>query len=427
MSQKLRTLQNEKSALVADMRAITHAADAAARDLTAEEETRFAEFKAKLDTKNAAIDRETQLIAEEAKLGIQSAIGTMLTDRREADPKRGFQSFGEFAKSVRAAGATRNAIDERLLIGAVAPGTFGGESVGADGGFAIPPEFSKEIWRYSMEQNSLLPLTDNTEITGNSMIFPKDETTPWGVDGVRAYWQAEATAAIATKPKLSSTTMQLRKLMALVPLSDELLDDTNALQSYLPSKISDSIRWKVDESILWGAGGQIPAGALNSGASVIVAKEAAQATQTLQPANLTKMVARLPEGSFQRAVWVVNNDVLPALWTLTQGGFPWYIPLDQGNQASPYGTLLGRPIMVSQHAKSFSAQGDISLVDLNYYRTITKAGGMQSETSIHLYFDADATAFRTILRMDGQPKIAAPIAPANGTNTLSPFVQLGAR
>jgi hypothetical protein len=48
-------------------------------------------------------------------------------------------------------------------------------------------------------------------------------------------------------------------------------------------------------------------------------------------------------------------------------------------------------------------------------------------TSMHLYFDADLTAFRTTFRMDGQSKIAAPIAPAKGNATMSPFVQLGAR
>ena len=42
-------------------------------------------------------------------------------------------------------------------------------------------------------------------------------------------------------------------------------------------------------------------------------------------------------------------------------------------------------------------------------------------------FDADAMAFRTTFRMDGQPKLAAPITPAKGSNTLSPFVQLAAR
>ena len=98
-----------------------------------------------------------------------------------------------------------------------------------------------------------------------------------------------------------------------------------------------------------------------------------------------------------------------------------------GIQVSPYGTLLGRPVIVSQHANTFSSLGDVLLVDLSYYQTITKAGGMQTATSMHLYFDADMTAFRTTFRMDGQSKIAAPITPAKGTATLSPFIQLAAR
>ena len=84
-------------------------------------------------------------------------------------------------------------------------------------------------------------------------------------------------------------------------------------------------------------------------------------------------------------------------------------------------------MFVSQHANTFSAQGDILLVDLKYYQTITKAGGMQTATSMHLYFDADLTAFRTTFRMDGQSKLNSPITPAKGSATMSPFIQLGAR
>ncbi len=75
----------------------------------------------------------------------------------------------------------------------------------------------------------------------------------------------------------------------------------------------------------------------------------------------------------------------------------------------------------------FSSQGDLELVDMSYYRTITKAGGIQTASSMHLYFDADATAFRATFRVDGQPKIVAQISQAKGSNKLSPFVQLGAR
>ena len=434
MSKQLREYQARKTALVKEARALTDVVALEDRDMTDDEVAAFDTLRAKIDAASAAIDRETALIADEARIGLAAVSGPIVTDNRQADPLHGFRTMGEFVQAVFQAEKPGKSIDERLLIGggrnAAAPGSFANESAGQDGGFLVPPQFSQEIFKLSLGEDSLLPLTDNVEVSGNSMAFPKDETTPWGTNGIRAYWQGEAASAVATKPVLGLATLRLKKLMALVPTTDELLDDANALTSYLPEKVALSIRWKTNESILFGAGNGVPIGALAAGATVTVAKESGQATQTLQAQNLAKMIARLPAGSFANAVWIVNNDVLPALFTLTLGNYPIYLPMGMnvgGIQTSPYGTLLGRPVFVSQHANTFSSQGDILLVDLKYYQTITKAGGMQTATSMHLYFDADLTAFRTTFRMDGQAKIVAPISPAKGSTTMSPFIQLGAR
>ncbi len=430
MSKQLRALQARKSALVKEARALTDLAATESRDMTDAEVTAFDALRGKIDAASASIDREATLIAEEARLSASNALGVVVTDNRELDPKRGFASIGEFMQAVYLSQKPGKSMDERLFIGAAAPTSFGNESAGQDGGFLVPPDFSKEIFRLSLGEDSLMPLTDNVEITANSMAFPKDETTPWGTNGIRAYWQGEAAAANATKPVMGLATLRLKKLMALVPTTDELLDDASALTSYLPDKVATSIRWKTNESILFGAGNGIPIGCMNAGAVVTVAKETGQATQTLVPQNLAKMIARLPPGSFGNAVWIINNDVLPALFTLSLGNYPIYLPNGLtvgGIQVSPYGTLLGRPVIVSQHANTFSSQGDVMLVDLSYYQTITKAGGLQTATSMHLYFDADLTAFRTTFRMDGQSKIASAIDPAKGSSKLSPFIQLAAR
>lgn len=437
MSKQLRELQARKSTLVKEARALTDRAASDNRDLNDEEAAAFDALKIRIEAASNAIDREASLIAEEAQMAqapTSSGAFITVTDNREADPLHGFRTAGEFMQAVYQAEKPGKSLDERLLIGggrgAAAPGSFANETSGQDGGFLVPPQFSQEIFKLSLGEDSLLPMTDNVEISGNSMAFPKDETTPWGTNGIRAYWQGEAASAIATKPVLGLATLRLKKLMALVPTTDELLEDANALTTYLPEKVALSIRWKTNESILFGAGNGVPVGALSSGATVTVTKESGQATQTLVPQNLAKMIARLPSGSFANAVWIVNNDVLPALFTLTLGNYPIYIPTGLpvgGLQVSPYGTLLGRPVFVSQHANTFSAQGDILLVDLKYYQTITKSGGMQTATSMHLYFDADLTAFRTTFRMDGQSKLNSPITPAKGSATMSPFIQLGAR
>lgn len=431
-SKKIRDLQAKKAKQIEAMRVLSDAAEGA---FSAEQQAEYDKLKAQVEAFNAAIAREAELVAEEAQLGsleVREGAVVAVHERAEDDPKRGFASFGQFLQAVRQRPGDRigYALGGELHFGAAAPSTFGSEGVGSDGGFAVPPEYSMEIYTHSLEQNSLLPLTDNDDVSGNSMVYPKDETTPWGTDGIRAYWQAEATAANLTKPKLSTTTLRLQKLMALIPLTDELMADGVALGGYLTKKVGDSIRWKMNEAILFGLGNGTPQGAFNGNAAIVQAKDSGQATLTLSALNLANMISRLPEGSYGSALWLVNNNVLPALFTLTLSNYPIYLPAGGsvgGIQGNPYGTVLGRPLMVTQHAKSFTSQGDVLLLDPTYYRTITKAGGVQTATSIHIYFDADVTAFRTTFRVDGQPKIVNPINPANGATTLSPFVQLAAR
>jgi len=430
----IRALKAKLATVLGQARGITDKAAAEGRDtLSAEEQSAFDGHMAASQQLRAQITNLEALADAEAGMGTALDLGqqaqvTGTKTNVADDPKRGFKSFGEYAKAVRAGAGGRP--DERLLIGAAAPTTFSNESSGGDGGFAVPPEYSREIWNLSLMEDSLIPMTDNTPINGNSMVFPQDETTPWGTDGVRAYWAAEASATTQTKVKMGVASLRLNKLMALMPITDELTEDAAALGAYLLDKGATSIRWKANEAIFQGTGAGQPQGLMNSAAMVEVAKESGQAASTLDPKNLAKMIARLPPGSYGKSVWVIGPDSLPALFTLSLGNYPIYLPQGGGVpalQGSPYGSLLGRPVMVSQHAEAFSSAGDVQLHDLSYYRTITKAGGIETATSMHLFFDAGATAFRVTFRMDGAPKLKAAISQAKGSNTLSPFVRLGAR
>ena len=431
MSTKIRILTGRKADQVKAARALTDKVAAEGRDFTAEEQAEFEGYTAQIAALNGQIEREQLLASEEAGMNagggvmVPAAATITVSENASTDPSRGFRSFGEFAKAVAAVGIG-NPIDKRILIGAAAPGMAVNESSGQDGGFAIPPQFSQEIWRLSLGEGSLLPQTQNTEITGNSMIFPKDESTPWGGTGVQAYWQAEATQATASKVVLGTQAMVLHKLMALVPVTNELMSDGFAIGSYLQPLVSDRIQWKVNEAILYGDGAGKPMGALNSTAAVVQAKDTSQATNTISPANLSNMVTRLLVGEMGSAFWMATPDILPYLEALTVGNYPIYLPNMTAANA-PYGMLKGRPLMLSEHASAFSGQGDINLLSLRGYRTLTKAGGIETATSMHLYFDADATAFRVTFRMNGAPILSAPITPPKSAKTRSHFVSLAAR
>lgn len=458
MNKTIRTLKARKDEVLKRMQTLNALLAEQNREPTADETKAFDADKAALATINATLERE-ELIERESQALDRSGRALEVTGTKQVtgaepqvleDPKRGFKHFGEYAAAVKGDSKNAaNATDERLrLIVAAAPTTFGSEGTGADGGFAIPPEFAREIWLLSLQEDSLIPFCDRTPVQGNSMTFPKDETVPWGTDGIRAYWQAEAGAGTQTKPALGTRTLRLHKLMALIPITDELLEDTNALNAYIPRKAGDSIRWKTNEAILFGNGNGQPLGAFNTGSNAValtVSKDSGQATLTLSETNLANMKARLPPGSRAGRVWLINNDVESALVTLkTGGGFPLYLPFGGGVAAiqqeginpadeedffsAPDGTIYAMPLYVSQHANTFSSLGDVMLADLSYYQIITKdGGGIETATSMHLYFDADATAFRMLFRIDGQPKISKQISPAKGSNKLSPFLQLQAR
>lgn len=445
----LRQMRADKTAAVEGMRALQNKAAAEKRDFTEDEQKQFDAYATQLRGLNASIEREEMLAREEAGLqaaaaaapgasGVEIPAKARIEVERNADKdkKRGFRSAGEFFKSVRQAALAQSMgaqVDPRLIplsgMNAAAPTTFSNEGNGADGGFAIPPQFSEDIWRLSLEGGSLVPMTLNTEIGTNSMLFPKDETTPWGGTGVQASWKGEATAGNQSKMQLGVSMLRLKELMVLVPVTNELLEDAPALGSYLTPLASDRIQWKTNEAILYGTGGPQPLGCLTSNATVVVAKESGQATQTIVQPNISKMRSRLLTGQLKNAIWIGQPDLLPYLEAMTVGQIPVFLPQSTGLREAYDGTLSGRPLMLSEHAAAFSAQGDLSLVSLKGYRTITKAGGIETATSMHLFFDANATAFRFIFRIDGEPVIAAPVTPPTGksTNTRSYFVTLGAR
>jgi len=58
---------------------------------------------------------------------------------------------------------------------------------------------------------------------------------------------------------------------------------------------------------------------------------------------------------------------------------------------------------------------------------VARRGELQAATSIHLFFDANTTAFRWVLRFGGQPLLSAPLTPRSGSNTLSSIVTTAAR
>jgi HK97 family phage major capsid protein len=336
----------------------------------------------------------------------------------------GFKHFGEFAHHVRNAALGNGRVDERLVRAAAT--SYANEGSGGDGGFAVPPQFAQAIAALAMEEDSLLAMTDSTPVTGNSMSFPKDETTPWGSTGVIANWEGEGDTNTERKPVLSLDHLRLKKLVCMVKATDELLADTQAMAAYLRNKMGQAVRWKSNDAIINGTGVGQPLGILRGGSVVEVAKETSQAADSIVAANIAKMYARVFKAGGP-VVWLHNPDAFPQIITLSLNSNPIWVPNNQGFQGAPNGFLLGRPLIETDACDTVGDVGDLILANMGGYRSITKAGGESFSESMHLHFDQDIVAYKLVFRMDGQPSLSAAVTPPNSAATRSHFATLAAR
>lgn len=340
----------------------------------------------------------------------------------------GFRSMGDWAIAARKHKAGKH--DPRILN---APTTFGQESVNEDGGFAVPPDFRSAIIKTIQAEDSLLGMTDMQQTSGNALTLPLDHVSPWdSSSGVQFYWVGEGQPITQSKPKLAQLETKVHKLAALVPITEELIQDAPALTSWLNSKVPDKLTSVINDVLITGDGVAKPLGMMNAACKVVVAKESGQTADTVVAANVMNMWSRAYGRMRKDAVWLINQDVEPELQKMvmpaTQPGYPVYIP-PGGLSAAPYATLYGRPVYTFESCQELGVEGDIMLVIPNQYLSVMKTGpsGLRTDVSIHLYFDSDTTAFRFVIRIGGQSYWPSAIARKNSTKTLSPIITLADR
>lgn len=364
-----------------------------------------------------------------------------------------FKSIGEFLQAVARGGDERllplksiNPVDEGGydMVKAVGVKAIGdlkaaqglSEGIPSAGGFLVGTDSAPGLLARTYEVGSLLQRVDMVGISvgSNAMTFnAEDETSRADGSrrgGIRAYWAAEASEKTKSQPKFRQMELKLNKVIGLCYATDELLADAAALGSWINSALPEELSFVIEDAIINGTGAGMPDGILLSGCLVSVAIESGQAATTIVAENVIKMWSRMWSRSRRNAVWLINQDIEPQLYTLNiphgTAGQLVYMP-PGGLSAMPYGTIFGRPVLPIEYAPTLGQVGDIILADLSQYQMINK-GGVEAASSIHVRFVYDETCFRFVYRIDGEPKWDSALTPKSGSgNTLSPFVVLAVR
>jgi len=406
--------------------AVLNKAEAEDRFLTEDEQKEIDGYESEIRSWDESITRAEKMLAIDPEDRSAEKPEVKPTPNKEEEEKR-FSSFGEQLLAAYRAAAPGGKVDERLTTRA-ASGL--NETNPSDGGFLVQQDFVTELLKRTYETGILASRAKKIPISTNAngmKINAVDEDSRangsrWG--GVQTYWEGEAEELMGSKPKFRQLELSLKKLTGLCYATDELLQDAAALESVIRQAFAEEFGFKIDDAILDGSGEGEPLGILKSGAIVKVDKEKDQ-TDIITVENLIKMWNRLWARSRGNAVWYINQELEPYLYTLKLGDKPVYIPAG-GLSEKPYGTLFGRPVIPLEQCNAAGEVGDIILADIGQYLLIDK-GGVKAASSIHVRFLYDENVFRFIYRVDGKPIWNKPLTPYKGSASVSPFVALAKR
>ena len=412
--------------------AIVQGAIDSARAMTEEEQKLYDSLETEIKNLEKTIEAEDKL-KEREKLNKTPVNEPIYAKPKDPNEKKWKGGMGEFLQAVAKASSPGGRMDNRLIYQNSASGL--NESVSSEGGFMLENDFIQDMFDVMMSESQvanrirMIPIGANTNRLRTLGI---DETSRangsrWG--GVQAYWIAEAETVTKSKPKFREIDMALQKLLALCYVTDDLLQDATALEAIVKQAYADEMSFKIDDAIINGTGVGMPLGVLNSEALVTVAKEKDQAAGTIKYENILKMWSSVPARLRANAVWYINQEIEPQLYTMAlnigTGGAPVFLP-SGGASSSQYSTLLNRPIIPIEQCSVLGKKGDIILADPTQYIGIDKKAPT-ADVSIHVRFLYDEQVFRFIYKFNGAPYRNKPITPYKGANSLSPFVTLADR
>ena len=338
---------------------------------------------------------------------------------------------GEYRTRVgRALETLRKAAESQGITKANAVNTLDSESAG----LLVLPEFAPEIAELVYD-NQIMSMCDQYVVSGNTMRFPRVDVSSRKTNrrngGIQGQWPEEGDTQPVSRPTFGATELRLHKLVVVVFLSEEMLDD-NAymLEQWVRRAVSSEINFMTGDAIFNGDGVGKPLGFLNSPALIAVAAQGGQGSATIVPQNIENMYSRMRFGQgWEGYRFFINQDTYPQLnlMTVGSGGSAAPVFLPAGNMSTaPFGSLKGIPIIPTEFNRTLGQVGDVALANLSRYLMISKAG-IQESVSTHVEFLRDQTAFKFTFRIDGRPLYDSPTEPLNGTNTQSDFLAIAAR
>lgn len=414
MDKRLKPLIDKREGFVQQFRKLVDKVTGEARGFTEEE-------RAERDRLKGEVDRMDELI-KSAREVLAAEDNGERHDQPSGEPQptqTEFRQFGDFLQAVR-----YNPSDPALRRRELPKGAEGrvmSMGVGAAGGFIVPEQFSLVIRQVDPQaavfrpRALVIPAGDPPD---SAITIPAlDQSGARGVySGVVVQWIAEGAAKPETEPQLREIKLEPQEVAAYTVLTDKLLRNSAAAGALVTALLRKAIVAAEDVAFLRGTGVGQPLGIIGHPAAINVARAGAGA---IAYADVVGMYARFLSGG--RGIWIASQTTLPQLMTMVDAGN--HVVWQPNAREGAPGTLFGLPVALNQRNPVLGAQGDLMLVDLDYY-LIKDGSGIAIAMSEHPRFTQNQTIIKAWWNVDGQPWLNSPLLQEDGVSTVSPFVVL---
>uniref|UniRef100_A0A6H1ZVP3 Putative capsid protein n=1 Tax=viral metagenome TaxID=1070528 RepID=A0A6H1ZVP3_9ZZZZ len=402
-------------------------------NLSAEDKQFLVELLSKYDGALTAESQDKMLekfgkdLADQLTKNWEGKIGRLekiFTEKDLDKPKGAFKNFADYVTSVKNYQTVENQNKLKTL------------ETGVQGDFLIPVEYSAGLLDFSTQANPFMQMATKYPLKGNSFSLKyfknKNQTSANFYGGVVSYWVEEGNAPTASDMQFGKIDFRLHDLALLIAATNDMIEDApEAVSGMVNKAFAERIAYDLEDKFLNGLGAGCPLGILNSGAKVTQAKKTSQVAATIVSENLISMRNRLPQQSKANAIWIYASDAAVAVQSckIGESDSPAFIPAGAMSLNQTLDLILGRPAYESQHISvALGTVNDIILTDPTQYGVAYKGTFTPTvESSAHLYFDSNKTAFRLVYRVDGQPLWDTYMTPAQGSITKSPIVVLATR
>lgn len=339
----------------------------------------------------------------------------------ELDSQPWARDWGSF---IRAVCSRRDPSARQYIANVMAsrPRNAFGERVPAEGGFLVPETLRSQVLAYMTRaivrpKAMVLPMA-SLRLPVPTLDNSSQASGAQALGGLTFSFTEEGAAIAASNPAFGRTVLEARKLAAyLQNVSNEFVSDAaGAFGDFMARALAMGYAWVEDDYFIGtsGTGVACPQGIVNAPCAVAI-------TRTGSPvalADIAKMVNALHPASLQAGmtsgitdvVWLASASTFTSLLEIYLGvgtapsgadvsPSDW-LQLGDGDRTGP--SMLGLPMVVTDHQPAAGTAGDLMLADVAHYMIGDRLEMTVERSEAGPSFIEDASNFRIRSRVDGR-------------------------